>query len=103
MKMYLATLALCLISNIFAMEDDADKVAILVNKRVSGTITKLRGIVAQNKNGHLECQLTHDSSSDKCSGTLINKGYSRAEWYDQSLDEQEAQEYYKQLTENLNK
>lgn len=110
MKMYLVTLALCLISHSFAfdaylMENNAEKVAIVLGKTVNdnGIITKLHGIVAKSDTGHLECKLTYNSSSDKYSGTLINKRYSYSEWYSHSLDNQKAQEYYKLLTECLNK
>jgi hypothetical protein len=71
--------------------------AVVANDQLQNPVNRLRGTVARNAGGSLECDVTYNAVTGIYSGTLTNNHYSSSEWYSQELNSTEAQRYYQQL------
>ena len=84
---FVVSLATCAM----AMDDQSNK-----NQKIENTLT-LKGTIASNETGHLECKVTFNPTTNTYSGKLTNHRYAKTEWHSMELDTIEAQQYYQQL------
>ena len=99
LRKFIALLCASVCANAIVAMDGQSKTTPDQKQQVRNPITTLKGIVARNATGNLECKVTYNAITKIYAGTLINNHYSMAEWYSQELDAAEAQQYYQQLSQ----
>lgn len=70
---------------------------ILLEHKAEESVIKLRGIIARNEQGQLECKIDYNHAKKTYSGILINKKYDPDKGFFYLLNDQQAEYYYKKF------